>query len=177
MLDLTSKAMLAASIRVGMFAKRDTIEQALDYATEIIERLYNDDKAAMYTALHVVLNTVADKISELPDELPAPPTEVLVNSDGLQMADYPATGAPSLHDQIEEIVLAQISRLGDTIDRKIEKTIEEWSENAPFDAIIEEWFNDNVDIETNVKEYLDENLDETVREVLVLLDLKVRITN
>jgi hypothetical protein len=157
MLDLTSKAMLAASIRHGMFASRDTVDEALNYAVETIERLYNDDRAAMYTALHVVLNTVANKIMDLPDSSAAalePSTEVLVNSDGLQVADYPATGATSLHDQIEEIVLAQISRLGDTIDHKIEKAIEEWSENAPFDTIIEEWFEDNVDIEHEVKEVI-----------------------
>ena len=124
MLDLTSKAMLAASIRHGMFASRDTVEEALEYANATIERLYNDDKAAMYTALHVVLNTIANKISALPDsgdQLPEPPPEVRIDH-----ADLPATGATSLHDQIEEIVLAQISELGRMIDRKIEKGIEDY---------------------------------------------------
>ena len=124
MLDLTSKAMLAASIRHGMFASRDTVEEALEYASATIERLYNDDKAAMYTALHVVLNTIANKIMDLPDstdQLPEPPPEVRIDH-----ADLPATGATSLHDQIEEIVLAQISELGRMIDRKIEKGIEDY---------------------------------------------------
>ena len=124
MLDLTSKAMLAASIRHGMFASRDTVEEALEYANATIERLYNDDKAAMYTALHVVLNTIANKITALPDsgnQLPEPPPEVRIDH-----ADLPATGATSLHDQIEEIVLAQISELGRMIDRKIEKGIEDY---------------------------------------------------
>lgn len=152
MLDLTSKAMLAASIRHGMFASRDTVNEALNYAAETIERLYNDDKAAMYTALHVVLNTIANKIMDLPDssdQLPEPPAEVRIDH-----ADLPATGATSLHDQIEDIVLAQISKLGASIDQKIERAIEEWSENAPFDTIIEEWFKDNVDIEHEVKEVI-----------------------
>ena len=124
MLDLTSKAMLAASIRHGLFASRDTVEEALEYANATIERLYNDDKAAMYTALHVVLNTIANKITALPDsgnQLPEPPPEVRIDH-----ADLPATGATSLHDQIEEIVLAQISELGRMIDRKIEKGIEDY---------------------------------------------------
>ena len=161
MLDLTSKAMLAASIRHGMFASRDTVEEALEYASATIERLYNDDKAAMYTALHVVLNTIANKITALPDsgnQLPEPPPEVLVNSDGIQVADLPATGATSLHDQIEDIVLAQISKLGASIDKKIERRvadeIQEWNENTKFDTIIEEWFEDNVDIEHTVREII-----------------------
>jgi hypothetical protein len=175
MLDLTSKAMLAASIRHGLFASRDTVEEALEYASATIERLYNDDKAAMYTALHVVMNTIANKITALPDsgdQLPEPPPEVRIDH-----ADLPATGATSLHDQIEDIVLAQISKLGTSIDQKIERAIEEWSENAPFDSVIEEWFDDNVDIETSVKDYLDEHLDESIRESLSNLDLKIKITN
>ena len=156
MLDLTSKAMLAASIRHGMFASRDTVEEALEYASATIERLYNDDKAAMYTALHVVLNTIANKITALPDsgsQLPEPPPEVRIDH-----ADLPATGATSLHDQIEDIVLAQISKLGASIDQKIERKvadeIREWNEHTKFDTIIEEWFEDNVDIEHTVREII-----------------------
>jgi hypothetical protein len=157
MLDLTSKALLAASIRVRMFAKRDTIDEALNYAIEVFDRVNGDDRAAVYTALHVVLNTVADKIDALPDSsaaaLEPPPAEIRIDH-----ADLPATGATSLHDQIEDIVSAQISRLGDTIDRKIERRvadeIQEWNENTKFDTIIEEWFEDNVDIEHSVKDII-----------------------
>jgi hypothetical protein len=153
MIDLTSKALLVASIRNSMFASRDTVDEALNYAVETIERLYNDDRAAMYTALHVVMNTIANKIAALPDSsaaaLEPPPAEVRIDH-----ADLPATGATSLHDQIEDIVLAQISKLGASIDQKIERAIEEWSENAPFDSVIEEWFEDNVDIEHSVKDII-----------------------
>jgi hypothetical protein len=153
MTDLTSKALLAASIRVGIFGKRDSIDEALEYASEIIDNLQTCDKAVVYTALHVVLNTVADEIDALPDssaaDLEPPPAEVRIDH-----ADLPATGAPSLHDQIEDIVLSQISKLGASIDQKIERAIEEWSENAPFDTIIEEWFEDNVDIEHSVKDII-----------------------
>jgi len=157
MTDLTSKALLAASIRVGIFGKRDSIDEALEYASEIIDNLQTCDKAVVYTALHVVLNTVADEIDALPDSsaaaLEPPPAEVRIDH-----ADLPATGATSLHDQIEEIVLAQISKLGASIDQKIERRvaneIQEWNENTKFDTIIEEWFEDNVDIEHEVKEVI-----------------------
>lgn len=153
MTDLTSKALLAASIRVGIFGKRDSIDEALEYASEIIDNLQTYDKAVVYTALHVVLNTVADEIDALPDSsaaaLEPPPAEVRIDH-----ADLPATGATSLHDQIEDIVLAQISKLGASIDQKIERAIEEWNEETKFDTIIEEWFEDNVDIEHSVKDII-----------------------
>ena len=120
----TSKALLVASIRNRLFASRDTVDEALNYAVATIEQLDKVDRAAMYATLHIVMNTIADKIDALPDsgdQLPEPPPEVRIDH-----ADLPATGATSLHDQIEEIVLAQISELGRMIDRKIEKGIEDY---------------------------------------------------
>ena len=180
MTDLTSKALLVASIRNRLFASRDTVDEALNYAVVSIELLDNIDRASMYTVLHVVMNTIADKIDALPDSstavLEPPPAEVRIDH-----ADLPATGATSLHDQIEDIVLAQISKLGASIDHKIERRLadelRQWNENASFDTIIEEWFDDNVDIETSVKDYLDENLDESIRESLSNLDLKITLPN
>ena len=152
----TSKALLVASIRNRLFASRDTVDEALNYAVATIEQLDKVDRAGMYTALHVVMNTIADKITALPDsgnQLPEPPPEVRIDH-----ADLPATGATSLHDQIEEIVLAQIAELGRMVDKKIERRvadeIQEWNENTKFDTIIEEWFEDNVDIEHSVKEII-----------------------
>jgi hypothetical protein len=121
----TSKALLVASLRNRLFASRDTVDEALNYAVVSIELLDNIDRAAMYTTLHVVMNTIADKIDALPDSstaaLEPPPAEVRIDH-----ADLPATGATSLHDQIEEIVLAQISELGRSIDKKIERAINDY---------------------------------------------------
>jgi hypothetical protein len=146
MLDLTSKAMLAASIRHGMFASRDTVEEALEYASATIERLYNDDKAAMYTALHVVLNTIANKISALPDsgnQLPEPPPEVRIDH-----ADLPATGNQLLNDKIADIVDQRIRFQLNAVDHKI----------RAVDDRLENWFGNNLDI-------IDERITEVVRNI------------
>jgi hypothetical protein len=147
MLDLTSKAMLAASIRHGMFASRDTVEEALEYASATIERLYNDDKAAMYTALHVVLNTIADKIMDLPDssaaELEPPPAEVRIDH-----ADLPDTGNQLLNDKIADIVDQRIKFQLNAVDHKI----------RAVDDRLENWFGNNLDI-------IDERITEVVRNI------------
>lgn len=150
------KMLLVASIRNNLFASRDTIDEALNYAVATIDRLYDDNRAAMYTVLHVVMNTIADKINALPDQLPEPPAEVLVNSDGIQIADLPATGEQSLNEKIADIVDQRILyhsvAISKIVERKVNNAIEEWNENTQFDTIIEEWFDDNVDIEQAVKE-------------------------
>ena len=146
MLDLTSKAMLAASIRHGLFASRDTVEEALEYANATIERLYNDDKAAMYTALHVVLNTIANNITALPDsgnQLPEPPPEVRIDH-----ADLPATGNQLLNDKIADIVDQRIRFQLNAVDHKI----------RAVDDRLENWFGNNLDI-------IDERITEVVRNI------------
>ena len=146
MLDLTSKAMLASSIRHGLFASRDTVEEALEYASATIERLYNDDKAAMYTALHVALNTIANKITALPDsgdQLPEPPPEVRIDH-----ADLPATGNQLLNDKIADIVDQRIRFQLNAVDYKI----------RAVDDRLENWFGNNLDI-------IDERITEVVRNI------------
>ena len=147
MLDLTSKAMLAASIRHGLFASRNTVEEALEYASATIERLVvNDDRAAMYTALHVVLNTIANKIMDLPDssdQLPEPPPEVRIDH-----ADLPATGNQLLNDKIADIVDQRIRFQLNAVDHKI----------RAVDDRLENWFGNNLDI-------IDERITEVVRNI------------
>ena len=48
---------LAQKIRCNLFAKRDTLDEALEYAMEV-----NKGNPAAMTALMVVLNTLADNI-------------------------------------------------------------------------------------------------------------------
>lgn len=48
---------LARKIRCNLFAKRDTLDEALEYAMEV-----NKGNPAAMTALMVVLNTLADNI-------------------------------------------------------------------------------------------------------------------
>jgi hypothetical protein len=48
---------LAKALRNGMFAKRETLEEAFEYAIDVMK-----GNPAAITALMVVLNTVADKV-------------------------------------------------------------------------------------------------------------------
>ena len=62
---LTNKE-LANKIRNRMFAERDTLDEALDYAFSIAKA--TDNPAAVMTAVMVVLNTLANQI-EVADTL------------------------------------------------------------------------------------------------------------
>jgi hypothetical protein len=89
----------------------------------------------------VVLNTVADKIDALPDQLPEPPAEVRIDH-----ADLPATGAPLLSDQISDIVDQRIKFQLKGFDHQI----------RAIDDRLENWFGNNLDI-------IDERITEVVR--------------
>jgi hypothetical protein len=54
-----------ADLKCELFADRGTdVAEAMKYAYKLIETLPKADRAAAYTALHVVLNTVANAMEE-----------------------------------------------------------------------------------------------------------------
>ena len=55
-------AQLAKDLRVGLFADREDFGAAMSYAYDLIATLPKKDQITAFTALHVVLNTIANKI-------------------------------------------------------------------------------------------------------------------
>jgi hypothetical protein len=53
---------LAKTIRHGLFADRDTLKEAFDYAFRVINSLRGSDQIAVTTALYVVLNTLSNEL-------------------------------------------------------------------------------------------------------------------
>jgi hypothetical protein len=159
-----SKYELAASIKVGIFASRDTLEEAFEY----VETMFNTmpdpaHRAAARTALHVMLNSVAKQIESLPDQLPPPPAEIQIS-----VEDNPATGTEvntDINRILDNPVLVSVPRA--ELNRIIDQRISDWLDDR-FDGMANEWFNDNVDIDEQVQEYMDNSVDwtEIVRDEL-----------
>jgi len=55
---------IARQIRYKLFADRETLKEAVDYAFEVFRRLGPDGEIAATTAMMVVLNTLSNKILE-----------------------------------------------------------------------------------------------------------------
>lgn len=54
---------IADRLSCRLFTSRDNLEDGFEYAYALIERISNGgDKAAAYTALHVLLNTISFEI-------------------------------------------------------------------------------------------------------------------
>jgi len=148
-----TKHELAASIKVGLFADRDTLEEAFEYTQTMFNSMPDAaSRAAARTALHVMLNSVAKQIEALPDQLPPPPAEVRISAE-----DNPATGVEV------EPVLISVPELNRIIDQRIS----DWLDDR-FDSLADEWFETNVDIDEKVQHYLDHDVDwtEVVRDEL-----------
>ena len=56
---------LATNLQSPLFATRDTIEDAFHFAHTVIEAIPTSDKGAAYTALYVVVNTIAEEVKRL----------------------------------------------------------------------------------------------------------------
>lgn len=46
------------------FATRPTLQEGFDYAYELIQSLPREHRAAAFTALHVLCNTIADQLTK-----------------------------------------------------------------------------------------------------------------
>jgi hypothetical protein len=158
-----TKHELAASIKVGIFASRDTLEEAFEYTETMFNSMPDAaHRAAARTALYVMLNSVAKQIESLPDQLPPPPAEVRIS-----VEDNPATGTEARQDlqSVLEPVMVSVPR--DELNRIIDQRISDWLDDR-FDSLADEWFETNVDIDEKVQEYLDNSVDwtEVVRDEL-----------
>jgi len=150
-----NKHELAASIKVGLFASHDTLQQAFDFVEIMFDSMPDPGcRAAARTALHVMLNSVAKQIESLPDQLPPPPAEVRIS-----VEDNPATGT-----EVEPVIVS-VPRT--ELNRIIDQRISDWLDDR-FDSMASEWFNDNVDVDEKVQEYIDNSVDwtEVVRDEL-----------
>jgi predicted membrane GTPase involved in stress response len=55
---------LASGLQAQLFATRDTIEEAYEYAYSIVGTLPVKDQAAVITAMQVLINTIAEKVKQ-----------------------------------------------------------------------------------------------------------------
>lgn len=152
------KKILTASLRSAMFGDRGgDVIAALEYAHEVINAMpESSSRAPAFTALHVVLNTVANAIDAL--ELPA---------------DNPAAGVTGFEDALIKLIDARIANnqsVSETYAR-IDARLDYWMEDQ-LDSRIKEWVDSNmsdwiashgesIDIDNQIQEYIDNSVDFT----------------
>lgn len=138
-----TKNQLADSLRMRLFADRGTdLDAAYQYVQLIHTAMPDEQRLAAMTAMHVLVNTIANCISELPDSLPATPETVT-----LPRADDPSRGSWSEYDLL----------------MLINKTIESWfDDNVDIDHAVEEYIENSVDFTEIVRDELRGNLTLTV---------------
>lgn len=61
-MDMKKLEDLANGLICGMFASRDTVGEAYEYASSVAESFRNSERALIYTAIHVLMNAIADQI-------------------------------------------------------------------------------------------------------------------
>jgi hypothetical protein len=52
----------------GLFATKGSIAEAIQYAYDVIDSGAAGNKAAMYTVIHVLMNTIAEELKQIADE-------------------------------------------------------------------------------------------------------------
>ena len=158
------KKILTASLRYAMYGDRGgDVIAALEYAHQVIDAMPESScRAPAFTAMHVVLNTVANAIDAL--ALPA---------------DSPAAGATDLEAAIMRLIDQRVAQSPVAATRAlIDERINHWAEDQ-FDSRVKTWVDDNmsywievhgeaIDLESQIDHYMTNNFDmtEAVRDEL-----------
>lgn len=143
---------------LDMFAKRDTVDQALAYASDLINTFEGGNKAAAWTALMVVVNTAAAVWPEAPAQEPSPFT-----------LDALRSRIAALEERLSPEALSQdiSSQACAWLDDNFNERADQWlNDEADLDDKIETWVENNLDIENEVADALRDKVYDTVRRVI-----------
>jgi len=142
---------LANDLHIGLFASRDTIGEAFDFAENMIESMPESGaRAAARTALHVMVNSIAKQLRDIAgQELPAPPAEVRIAPE-----DHPDVGADPMAALFESMV-GSLSKKIDDMENNIEALTERFEElDDDIEDRVEGWVENNFDVTEEVREAL-----------------------
>ncbi len=140
------KALLVAAIRNRIFNDQQTdVKAALSAAHGVLDSISDPaSRIGALTAMHVVLNTVANAIEALPEFLPALPDEVRISPE-----DNPATGAAEPEPRHVMLMLDRASL------------------DAIIDARIANWYEHEFDIQEEIEQGInDYDFEDTVRDIV-----------
>jgi hypothetical protein len=119
-----------AAHRSDLFADRETIDEALNYAHEVLTAIVGSDRAAAMTAVMVVVNTAAKL---WPAPVQADPARAL------------------LADMVRQMVQESVGDLDSKMD--------EWAQNSlafddACDNRVERWVENNLDLSEQIGDFL-----------------------
>lgn len=142
------KKILTASLRNHLFGHRGDVLTALEYANELITAMNNSaDRVSALTALHVVMNTIANAI------------------DALELsADNPAAGVSPLEEAIILLIDQRVAQSPVAATRAlIDERINHWADDQ-FDSRVKGCLDDmdlTSDLDDKIQEYIDNSVDFT----------------
>jgi hypothetical protein len=147
---------------LDMFAKRDTVDQALAYAIDLINTFEGGNKAAAWTALMVVVNTAAAVWPEAPAQEPSPFT-----LDALRSRIAALEERVGVMETTPVTQVAMAEAIESWADDNFNGRADQWlNDDADLDDKIETWVENNLDIENEVADALRDKVYDTVRRVI-----------
>lgn len=146
---------------LGVFSERDTIDEAMAYAHQLINALDASDRIAALTALMVLINTAAKVWPEAPADEPLAVRLSMVQADLDSRLEALASrvvdleqSKPSVTDATVQVIQAQIREWADD---SFNDLADDWLRNhADLGQEIENWMENNFDLENDVRNILSE---------------------
>lgn len=124
----------------NLFADRESVADALQYADKLIGTMDGMNKAAAWTALMVLVNTSAKLWPLVPADAPV----AEVQAPGLTLADIDARIAAALNDWSS-----------DSFDARADEWLNDHADlDHEIEPVIERWIENNLDVEAEIRDVL-----------------------
>ena len=156
---------------LGMFADRETVEEALAFSQQLINGMESTQQAAAWTAVMVLVNTAA-KVwdQQAPAQAPAP------------QAPAPQVTITLSREELGELINTQVKAylpplIEEWADGNFATHADDWLDHtADLSADISRWFDDNVDISESIDEWANDNLNDKIENWTEMnLDLETQV--
>lgn len=145
----------------NLFSQRDTIDEAMAYAHQLINALDASDRIAALTALMVVINTAAKvwpvapaagDIAQVQADLDSRLVALANRVSDLEVHLNGATLTPLTNEYIAKVARESVSEWADD---SFNDLADDWLRNhADLDDSIQNWMENNMDVENEVREVL-----------------------
>ena len=147
---------------LNLFADRGSVDEAMDYARALVLTLPNEHRAAVMTALMVVVNTAAKVWPEAPAQVADEPLAVRLS---LVQSDLD-TRLAALASRVVDLEQSR-PPVTEVVVQVIQSEIEAWADEK-FNDRADEWLNDHADLDHEIERWMEFNLniEDAVREVL-----------
>jgi len=168
-----------SQFRNGIFGSRGcNIQEAIDYANELINTLPQTDQVGIRVGLGVLINTIDNAVTQ--SQGPSPEKLAIIALIDERIAEHKLIREDAIGDVVDSHIHNLDDKISDWMKYNLRDLMMEMLEHDNVDDQISNWMSNNFDIDDynvdySIERWIENNLDEKVSEAVGNLTFSVTV--